>query len=77
LATQIAELGLHPAAFKNFCERLAYSGVMSVDAFAEYLMDDPDEIEQGEYEELHHQTIRQHGRLIEKIRGRRLRARRH
>jgi hypothetical protein len=33
-------------------------------------------IEQGEYEELH-QTIRQHGRLIEKIRGRRLRARRH
>jgi GH24 family phage-related lysozyme (muramidase) len=33
-------------------------------------------IEQGEYEELH-ETIRRHGRLIEKIQGRPLRARRH
>ena len=33
-------------------------------------------IEQGEYDELH-ETIRRHGRLIERIQGRRLRARRH
>jgi len=33
-------------------------------------------IAQGEYEELH-ETIRRHGRLIEKIQGRPLRARRH
>ncbi len=39
---QISDLGFHPAKFKTFADRLAYSGVMSVDAFAEYLMDDPD-----------------------------------
>ena len=33
-------------------------------------------IEQGEYEELH-ETIRRHGRLIESVQGRRLRAKRH
>jgi hypothetical protein len=33
-------------------------------------------IEQREYEELH-ETIRRHGRLIERIQGRRSRARRH
>jgi hypothetical protein len=33
-------------------------------------------IEQGDYEELH-ETIRRHGRLIEKIQRRRPRARRH
>jgi hypothetical protein len=33
-------------------------------------------IEQGEYDELH-ETIRRHGRLIERIQGRRPRARRH
>jgi hypothetical protein len=33
-------------------------------------------IEQGEYEELH-ETIRRHGRLIDRIQRRRLRAKRH
>ena len=33
-------------------------------------------IEQGQYDELH-ETIRRHGRLIERIQGRRLRAKRH
>jgi hypothetical protein len=33
-------------------------------------------IEQGEYEELH-ETIRRHGRLLDRIQGRRQRVRRH
>lgn len=37
-------LGFEPVAFDSFAERLAYSGVTSVDLFAEYLMDDPDDL---------------------------------
>jgi hypothetical protein len=41
---RLTELALPPSAFKSFAERLAYSGVLSVDAFAEYLMDDRDDL---------------------------------
>lgn len=37
-------VGLDPDAFENFAERLAQSGVLSVDAFAEYVIDDPDDL---------------------------------
>jgi hypothetical protein len=51
--------------------RLAfYSGARGVLKVLAYL------IEQGDYEELH-ETIRRHGRRLEKLRGRRPAARRH
>jgi hypothetical protein len=47
-----------------------YSGARGVLKVLAYLL------ERGELEELH-ETIRRHGRQVEKLRGRRLRARRH
>lgn len=42
---QLRELGLEPSAFDSFAERLALSGVLSVDQFAEYIVDDPDDLQ--------------------------------